>query len=475
MGKRSFRASAAGVEKLNQAFEKYGKTQDYLAGVGGCTRQTVNKFLTGKPISKELFTSLCNELELDWQDITELEFDHQDENSRTIVTSMNRATGIYTSRTGAVTTVEELNNVKTYITSDTINGQFSITMPGDINSLLNNSEKQNNLLKALIMLSGDKNATISKIEKGSIKITFNVSPDGIKKLDEEPDKIILVARIISRAKGEELDLSDTDLSGVDLSGVDLSGINFSCADLSNANLQDANLANADLDCADLSGANLERANLRGTSLNDTIIDNKWLTVWRIVNQSSVDRNLSGANLERANLTFANLNGANLRSANLNGANLSGADLSGANLIVADLSGATLWSANLNGANLTFANLSGADLTFANLNAANLNAANLIGATLWGANLNAANLIGADLSGATLWSANLSGATLWSANLSGADLRSADLRSADLTSTKVENAQFKETSGITEDAKRELKQRGAIFEDSPGDRSKIPTR
>lgn len=271
MGKRSFQASRQGVERLTQAFDKYGKTQDCLATEVGCTRQTVNKFLTGKRISKELFISLCNELNLNWQDIAELESE-QDQNSRTFP-SMNRpiSNNPSTEGTGALTAVVEVNTVQTCITSNTINGIFSITIPGDINSFLKNREKQNNLLNALRILSSDENATISNIEKGSIKITFNVSSDGIKKLEEEPDKIILVARIICRSEGEELDLSDTDLSHVDLSGLDLSGINFSCADLTDANLENANLENADLDCADLSGANLRGANLKGTSLNDSII------------------------------------------------------------------------------------------------------------------------------------------------------------------------------------------------------------
>ena len=45
---------------------------------------------------------------------------------------------------------------------------------------------------------------------------------------------------------------------------------------------------------------------------------------------------------------------------------------------------------------------------------------------------------------------------------------ADLRDADLSGANVENACFENNPGIYEDAKRELKQRGAIFEDSPGD-------
>ncbi|MDD1438662.1 pentapeptide repeat-containing protein, partial [Dolichospermum sp. ST_sed10] len=56
-------------------------------------------------------------------------------------------------------------------------------------------------------------------------------------------------------------------------------------------------------------------------------------------------------------------------------------------------------------------------------------------------------------------AYLSGAYLSGANLSGAN---------------VKNARFGNNPGIDEYAKRELKQRGAIFEDSQGNRSKVPT-
>ena len=475
MGKRSFQASREGVERLTQAFDKYSKTQDCLATEVGCTRQTVNKFLSGKPISKDLFKSLCDKLNLEWRDVVELESD-QDRNPTT-VPSMSRSpsNNPSTEGTGALTAVVEVNTVQTCITSNTINGIFSITIPGDINSFLKNRKKQNNLLNALRILSSDENATISNIEKGSIKITFNVSSDGIKKLEEEPDKIILVARIICRSEGEELDLSDTDLSHVDLSVLDLSGINFSCADLKDANLENANLENADLDCADLSGANLRGANLKGTSLNDSIIDNKWLTVWKIVNWSFLDRDLIGADLSFADLIRANLSYADLSDANLIRANLSYADLSDANLRFADLR-----SANLSDADLIRANLSDTDLRSANLSDADLSDANLIRANLSYTNLIRADLRDANLSDAKLIGAKLIGANLSDANLRFADLSDAKLIGANLTGTalvfaNVENAHFGSNPGIYEDAKRELKQRGAIFEDSPGDRSKVPTK
>jgi uncharacterized protein YjbI with pentapeptide repeats len=132
----------------------------------------------------------------------------------------------------------------------------------------------------------------------------------------------------------------------------------------------------------------------------------------------------GANLSDANLSRTNLRGANLSDANLSGANLSHADLSSANLSDANLSGSNLSHANLSCAHLSVVNLSGANLSHA------------------------------DLSSAFLGLANLS-----DTNLSGAEVR---------------NATFGHNQGLSEDIKLDLKRRGAIFEDSPGDRSIVPT-
>jgi uncharacterized protein YjbI with pentapeptide repeats/DNA-binding Xre family transcriptional regulator len=172
---------------------------------------------------------------------------------------------------------------------------------------------------------------------------------------------------------------------------------------------------------------------------------KWDLVKEIVDLRITGRSLSDADLSDAYLIEANLSGANLIEANLSGANLSGADL-----IEANLSGANLISADLISANLISADLSGADLILANLS---------------GANLSGADLILANLGGADLILANLSGA-----NLSGADLRGANLRGADLSGADVEKTRFGDNQGISESIKLDLKQRGAIFEDYPGDRS-----
>ncbi len=125
-----------------------------------------------------------------------------------------------------------------------------------------------------------------------------------------------------------------------------------------------------------------------------------------------------------------------------------------------LRGTDLSDADLRNANLIKANLSGADLSGADLRSADLSGADLIGA----------NLIGADLSGANLSGADLSGANLIVANLIGANLSGADLSGADLSGANVENTQFTNNQGISENMKQDLIKRGAIFADSPGDRS-----
>ena len=123
----------------------------------------------------------------------------------------------------------------------------------------------------------------------------------------------------------------------------------------------------------------------------------------------------------------------------------GADLRGVNLRIADLR-----RANLSDADLRRANLSDADLSHANLSGVNLSHANLSGAILSDANLSGANLSGVFLIGAILSGAILSGA-------------------------EVENARFGDNLGISQTMKLDLIRRGAIFEDSPGDRSGVLTR
>ncbi|NJO65937.1 MAG: pentapeptide repeat-containing protein [Richelia sp. RM2_1_2] len=66
--------------------------------------------------------------------------------------------------------------------------------------------------------------------------------------------------------------------------------------------------------------------------------------------------------------------------------------------------------------------------------------------------------------------NLFNINLRGANLRGANLRGANLGGANFSGANVKNAQFRDNQGISEEMRYGLTQRGAIFEDSPGDRS-----
>jgi uncharacterized protein YjbI with pentapeptide repeats/transcriptional regulator with XRE-family HTH domain len=503
---RSLRASKKGLEKAEKAFQQKGWTQEYLAGTVGCTRQTVIKFFAGRPIAKHFFQAMCNELNLEWGEIADLE---EEQPNRSLGMDTERGTNCEIAEEESSTT-KVLTRPESQAKNQNANSkdQLVITFTGNIETLQKNPDFQSALLTLMQAISKDASLTIEKIERGSIKITFNGSPEGLKRLEElitsgeltevrgmpiekvqllpssttekKQDKSRLVQEIIAQgAKGQ--DLSDVDLSGADLSGADLRGTEFSnadlsCADLRNANLENANLENADLNCADLRGTNLSNANLNRVSLHDAVIDeatkisDKWRLVWKIVNQASegrelINTDLSGANLSRAYLSRAYLINANLINADLSGANLSDVYLSGANLINADLSGADLSGANLSGVVIdrTTRISNKWRLVWEIVNQASE------GRDLINADLSGANLRGANLSGANLRGANLSGANLRGANLSGANLRGANLSRA-----IVKNALFGRNPGLTEYMKRDLKRRGAIFEDSPGYRSGVFT-
>jgi len=137
-------------------------------------------------------------------------------------------------------------------------------------------------------------------------------------------------------------------------------------------------------------------------------------------------------------------------ANLNPAQ----DLAGANL-----RGTTLNAVDFSGANLDRANFRGADLSDADFSDANLQNAKFSGADLSGAFLGNADLKGADLYKASLALANLGGA-----NLENANLVEVNLTNANLSGANVESAIFGNNSGLSEEMKVNLQQRGAIFQE-----------
>jgi predicted NACHT family NTPase len=75
MGQRSLRASKTGLTTADKAFKLKGWTQEYLAGVAGCSRATVINFFAQRPVDKRLFQAFCTELGLEWAVIAEMEAD----------------------------------------------------------------------------------------------------------------------------------------------------------------------------------------------------------------------------------------------------------------------------------------------------------------------------------------------------------------------------------------------------------------
>ena len=67
---RSLVATEAGVKRAREALIDRGMSQTILEKRLGFSRATVSKFFNGKPLDHQYFTSICNELKLEWRDIT---------------------------------------------------------------------------------------------------------------------------------------------------------------------------------------------------------------------------------------------------------------------------------------------------------------------------------------------------------------------------------------------------------------------
>jgi uncharacterized protein YjbI with pentapeptide repeats len=459
-------ASLEGVKIAENALTRLGfDSKSNFAKAQLLSRRTVSKFFQCRLIQLDSFKKICQELKLDWTKIAGIS-----EGEHSKIPEINDGINPDIKEVGEKMLTQKFCRQVTVRDKKTNRIKAKIKLIGDIKSWENLSQFEFILRE----YSGDT-IKITDIKEGRIRLTVEGSQEdiarlvsGIKsgELKEVSGFPVADVQILSESseddESNELNNKWSLVREIVTQGIrdgNLSGFDLSDADLRYADLSGANLRSADLSGADLSGANLTSADLSGADLN-------------------------GANLIDANLMSAYLSGADLRSADLSGAYLMSAYLIGANLIGANLSGANLIRANLSGANLRSADLRSADLSGADLIEANLIGANLIGANLSGANLSGANLIGdricayrihADLSGADLKSADLRSADLSGANLSGADLIGADLIGANLSKTKVEKARFSSNLGFSESMKQDLIKKGAIFEDSPGDRSEVLTK
>jgi transcriptional regulator with XRE-family HTH domain len=72
MAGRSLKASHIGIEKAKRALKRRNLTQKALAiEVAIAAWSTINKFFTGKPVSRSIFLEICEYLDLDWNEIAE--------------------------------------------------------------------------------------------------------------------------------------------------------------------------------------------------------------------------------------------------------------------------------------------------------------------------------------------------------------------------------------------------------------------
>lgn len=73
MAKPTLCASEIGKSKANNAFKFSGKTQEFIAGKAGTTRQRVANFLDGANVDRQIFIDICEALKLDWREIAGIE------------------------------------------------------------------------------------------------------------------------------------------------------------------------------------------------------------------------------------------------------------------------------------------------------------------------------------------------------------------------------------------------------------------
>lgn len=412
---RSLIASEIGIERARKALIDLGINQTGLEKRTRLSRSTIGNFFKRIQIDHTNFTEICKTLNLEWEEIVEKDNPMKLDNCQ-------------------IKNIPEVETNSPRLAAFVIEGSFPI-------DALTQAKIQA-LVKQLQKITGDASLEIVDIQQGSIKIILKGTPEALAtiqdlynsgRLSEVEGISVKSVKLILNEKQNKIVNEPTNTSWL----YKLSPKLYKAYRKLFLTINKAKLSGAYLRGVCLSKANLSKANL------------------------------SKANLSKANLRESNLIGADLRGADLRGSDLCGADLRGA-----DLRGADLRGANLRESSLSVAYLSGSSYLRADLRGADLRGANLREAYLSEANLSEANLSRADLSGANLSEVHLIGTNLIGANLIGANLIGANLIGADLSYTNVESARFANNLGISEDLKLDLINRGAIFDDSRGDRSGV---
>ncbi len=130
----------------------------------------------------------------------------------------------------------------------------------------------------------------------------------------------------------------------------------------------------------------------------------------------------------------------------------------------DLTNSNFSNRDFSRCNFMATKLNGCTCEHTHFDAANLEDAQLYGASLTNATFCGTNLIHAQLVGADLTKADLSGANLEGADIRRCIFKQANLSNANLRDTNVKGSQFINCQGLTQDMRRDLRNKGASVSD-----------
>ncbi|MFB2917765.1 NACHT domain-containing protein [Aerosakkonema funiforme] len=89
MARQSLSASEQGIKEAKKAFSRMGWTQQQLAEQVNCkSRQPIWKFFKGKPIERHIFTEICFQLDLNWEEIAAPEPNDRNRNYSTNIDTL---------------------------------------------------------------------------------------------------------------------------------------------------------------------------------------------------------------------------------------------------------------------------------------------------------------------------------------------------------------------------------------------------
>lgn len=278
-------ASQDGVERAERALARLGfESKSNFAQSRLLARNSVTKFFQREPIQLDTLKRICDGLELDWKSI--LSSNRSENVSPTKPCEASSSASIEAEGEAVQTLVREV----AVIDPQTQTVKAVIILRGDIHTINNDLPI---MLELYLRRFAGHTIQVTDIGAGSIRVFIEGSAQEIEQLlsqiqsgelnelagfpvegmqilnesdlDDSDSKWKLVQDIINNpTKGKDLshvDLSDADLSGANLSSANLAGADFSGADLSETDFSGSNLAGTNF-----ADANLERANLTNSDL-----------------------------------------------------------------------------------------------------------------------------------------------------------------------------------------------------------------